>query len=549
MIVEHAYRGRSRVLGGARSTSLSFAPDTLREPTRLVAELRRPLPFREAISALHDVVVSNLRFVPKDRTAWRAWLAEQGDLLDWRGIHSQRTRLDERIRTLQAELQELNQRREARGRTWKDAERRYFNYLYERDREAWIVLDPVISVHPDEVLFECFSEDESSYGRLSVGHEELAREGEVAYGTTNIDYSAPLYEEFQKIRSYKRTRLSVDPQGLGVQQGEEAAYREEKIDLPESWVRGFLQVSAAMGMEATVLDLQPMDVHALLFALRRRREKKGPRSLRFRLRPGQPVSVVVEPWFQELTFPRSPYTGNAETEVRLWGRRRLFILERLLPWARSVRLHLLGTGLPSFWEVDLGGLRFTLGLSGWTANDWSRAGHFDLLAPRGRVDDNTAVRVIDALRRAWVSDADSLSRSLSLDRPTVLSALLGLAQAGRAIPDLGTDRWRARELTREPLPLAALRFADPREELARGLVSGRAVNMRRPTLAADGSLEVAGTVRGEERLYTVSLVLDADQRITDGSCGCSAFAHNRMRKGPCAHILALRIRHGQGGVA
>ena len=42
----------------------------------------------------------------------------------------------------------------------------YFQYLLKRDYQAWIVLDPVITVHPDQVFFECFSKDESSYGRL-----------------------------------------------------------------------------------------------------------------------------------------------------------------------------------------------------------------------------------------------------------------------------------------------------------------------------------------------------------------------------------------------
>ena len=36
------------------------------------------------------------------------------------------------------------------------ARQKYFDYLYRRDMNAWYVLDPVITVHPDEVFFECF---------------------------------------------------------------------------------------------------------------------------------------------------------------------------------------------------------------------------------------------------------------------------------------------------------------------------------------------------------------------------------------------------------
>ena len=109
-----------------------------------------------------------------------------------------------------------------------------------------MLFDPVITVHPDEVFFECFSHDESSYGRLGAGYEVFEDIGEFACGTTNIDYSAALYDEFQKIRTYKETRFEIDPSGFDVRTTGEAEYREVKIDLPDSWVRGFLQVSSAM---------------------------------------------------------------------------------------------------------------------------------------------------------------------------------------------------------------------------------------------------------------------------------------------------------------
>ena len=110
------------------------------------------------------------------------------------------------------------------------------------------MLDPVISVHPDEMFFECFSEDESSYGKLSCSHNVFTNVSDKAFGTTNIDYSDGLYEEFQKIRSYKRTTLAIDPGGFAVKTGDDEGFDEKKIDLPDSWVRGFLQVSSAMTM-------------------------------------------------------------------------------------------------------------------------------------------------------------------------------------------------------------------------------------------------------------------------------------------------------------
>src|SRR5690606_248819 len=126
-------------------------------------------------------------------------------------------------------------------------------------------------------------------------------------------------------------------------------------------------------------DVRPIDLYNLCLFLRRHRERKSPRSLKYLLRPGQPVKVVIEPWNEEMVFHESIYTGDEAVEIRTWGRRRLFLLERLLPLAKKITVHLMGTGLPSFYIADLGALSFTLGLSGWTRNDWAAAGNFDLL--------------------------------------------------------------------------------------------------------------------------------------------------------------------------
>ena len=42
-----------------------------------MARLKHPLRFREAIGALHDVVVSDLRYTPRDKSAYEAYKAEQ----------------------------------------------------------------------------------------------------------------------------------------------------------------------------------------------------------------------------------------------------------------------------------------------------------------------------------------------------------------------------------------------------------------------------------------------------------------------------------------
>ncbi|MDP6443162.1 MAG: hypothetical protein QF805_05170, partial [Pirellulaceae bacterium] len=329
-----------------------------------------------------------------------------------------------------------------------------------------------------------------------------------------------------------------------VQTSAEPSYKEVKIDLPDSWVRGFLQVSSAMSLPAVACRLHPMDIHNICFALRRKKEVLGPRSLRYRLKPGEPVTVVLDPWGWEIPCPRSEYLGEQEHEIRVWGRRRLHILERLIPLARSFTVHLLGSGMPSFYVADLGDMSFTLGLSGWTANDWSASGNFDLLAPRGEVDTTTKERVFTALKENWRESPDALAARLQLDRATVLGALGAYSQAGRAIWDLEQNVYRARELSREPLAVSDLRFVNEREQAAQQFVDrGQALIARAEE--GGGFVIISGSVSDVTRHEQVSLRIDADQRIVGANCTCNWHRQNRLRKGPCQHILALRMQHHQ----
>src|SRR5688572_10812064 len=415
MQFDYKFKGDTSVNNSAHSTSMNFAPDVYREPTYFSGYLNKHIPFREAISALHDIVVSDFRFKPKDKSDYKAWAQQQEDL--WLAEYMRGSAdVEKKLKAVREELMTVRKQREEISGPFNKAKRKYFDYLYQSSRDAWVVLDPVITIHPDELFFECFSQDESSYGKLGCDYNVFKKVNEFKCGTTNIDYSSDLYNEFQKIREYKDTHFNIDPSGFDVQTTHEESYKEVKIDVPASWVRGFLQVSSAMTMPAASFYLHPMDVYNVCFMLRRYKEKEGPRSIRWVLKPGQPVKLILEPWNYEIICGRSLYEGPAEREVRIWGRRRLLLLERLIPVAERFKVVLLGSGLPSFYIADLGDLNFTLGLSGWTVNDWSRIGNFDLLAPRAEVDSMTMQKVYTGLRQEWVEDADSLSKRLALDK-------------------------------------------------------------------------------------------------------------------------------------
>lgn len=544
MLFDYKFGGSTSVSNTSHGTAMSFAPDVSRDPTFFVGKLNKKIAFREAISALHDVVVSDLRFKPRDKSEYKAWAAEQEKLwLSEFMADYQIEKVRERIKELKEELATIQNQKTRILKPFTDARKKYFDYLYRNDRDAWFVLDPVITIHPDEVFFECFSEDESSYGKLSCNYNVFTEINEFKCGTTNIDYSAGLYNEFQKIRNYKDTEFKIDPSGFETKTTNEQVYKEVKIDLPDSWVRGFLQVSSAMTLPAVTLDLHPMDVFSICQYLRRFKEKKGPRALRFILEPDKPIQLMFEPWFETFTFHRSIYKGPKSTSIRIWGRRRLMILERLIPIAKNFKVVLLGSGLPSFYIADLGDMSFTLGLSGWTANDWSKAGNFDLMAPRGDVDIFTQERIFNALKENWFETTSSLASRLHMDTSTIASALTAYTQAGRVIYDLTLGVYRVRELTQTPLDVNLLRFASEQEKQANELIDANKVHTK--SIIKEENLHVTGMVKEENQNFRTSVVIDKDSRIIEAHCECDFFKSNKLQKGPCEHILATRM-HAAG---
>jgi hypothetical protein len=538
MQFNYKFKGNTAVNSGSTSTNMSFAPDLNRKPTFFISSLRKSIPFREAISALHDVVVSDMRFKPRDISNYKEWLASQEKI--WLAeIIGSREEFVDKFKELSSQLESIKAQKRMIKLPFQKAKKEYFKYIYKNDYDKWFVLDPVITVHPDEIFFECFSQDESSYGKLSCDYDVFENISEHSYGTTNIDYSERLYDEFQKIREYKETKFIIDPSGFEVQTQYSDDFREEKIDLPDSWVRGFLQISSAMSLEKTSFELMPIDIYNILLYLKRNREKKSPRSLKFILIPDKKIELIIEPWNKRLKFS-TIFKGQEAKEIRIWGRRRLFILERVLSVAKKFKVSLLGSGMPSFWEADLGGMRFTLGLSGWSANDWSGSGNFDLMATRESVDSDTASKVFDKLSKKYVATTTELSSALNIDTKLISSALNIYAQEGRVLFDMSKNIYRLREISAEPLPMNRIRFSNPQEEKALKLLNRNSVNIENVSLSND-KIEIKGSIKDRRKVET-SLIIDEDLRIKDAKCSCRYFYQNRLYKGPCEHILALKIK-------
>ncbi len=514
--IDVSYAGASGLESSDGLSKLKLFGNIARDPVQLSGRLRDPLRLREALSAVHAIVGSDYRYVPKDRSAYQAY------------------------RRMKNESAGMN--------AWQ-AQQQYFDWLMRNDPTAWLILDPIISVHPDQVVFEVFSKDEGAYAKLGVDLKAFDVEGAPVFGTTNIDFSESLVAGINQMRSYRQTILSIGQKAVEVETNGGDTVLEKQINVPDSWIRGFLQVQSAATLPSESFCLAPIDMYNVLRQLRLHADQKGKRrGLRIELVPGEYPRLVLEPWEIVIETATEKYAGRMAKIIRVWGRRRLMLMRRLLPFVSRIDVHVLGSGLPSFWVLRAGAFHLTLGLTGFTSSNWSQAVSFDLLLPRKTQSSEPLERVVKHLSTKWLDDEAGISAATGLCGEALLEALQTGCQQGQLMFDIACGVYRLRPLTDEPLDLEKLEYRNVRERIAHGLLHrGDAVVIESENRIFGTGLELTGNVDVVEdrREYRPQILIAEEGHVTKAECTCSFFRKQGLKAGPCEHLIALRLAYAK----
>lgn len=515
--VRMRYGGASQVVTTEGTSCLALFSDLGRKTVRAEGQIKQPVDFREMFSTLYDVVRSDFRYVPRDRTAYLAY---------------------------------MRMRKQTAGMDVWQAQQAYFDWMSRNDPNAWLILDPVVTVHPDALMFEVFSKDEGTYAKLDIDWSAVDLEGDLECGTTSIDYSKALFDGVQRLRSYRESRLSIGRQAVALATKGEEEVVEKNIQVPDTWLRGFLQVQSAATLPRTVFQIAAIDLYNVLRQLRMQRDqKKGGRGIRIELSPGEPPRLVLEPWETVINTGAGKYTGRVPGVIRIWGRRRLMLLQRMLPLVDTIDIHVLGSGLPSFYVLRAGAFTMTLGLSGFTASNWAQAVSFDLLLPRGATDRAKQLLgdIANYLQDKWRASAAEIAKALGKEPKDVLQALQLGCQHGQIMYDLARDIYRLRPLVGAELNLDRLQFRNKRERVAHDLLAGDHVSIVSENRIHGVGLELTGkvVVAADKREYRPVIRLDDDGRVRKAECTCNFYRKHKLKEGPCAHLIALRLCHAR----
>ena len=520
--IKAAYRQESRLHMDKDEAAIQLITDNLRHQVHFQGQLADPLKARALLLSLYDVVASDHRYKPKDRAAYQAY--------------------------------QQHKKEHANANAWQ-AQQAYFDWLLRNDPDAFCVLDPIVSVHPDQVMFEVFSKDEASYACLSLDMHAFhthSNKSEIQYGTTNINFSEALVQTLQMARSHRSTELRIDAGQIETQitEGGEvlASQLEKKIQLPDSWLRGLLQVQAAATLPKERFFIEPMDLYNLLRHLRLNADKKRQRrGLRVELAPNQPTRLVLEPWETVIESKGAQFQGKEGMVLRLWGRRRLMLLKRILPFIDSIEVQVLGSAMPSFWIMRGKGFSFTLGLTGFTAKDWAQSACFDLLLPNLNTQTNTddLSQVLDQLQTHWVMSFEALHKATQLKKPALLAALQMGCQLGKIIYDLNLNCYRLRPILMDSIQPERVAYRDHQHCLAHDfLAKPDIVRIEKEQPIPEQGLEIIAHIHLDKQNFNerTVLLIDVDGYVKKAQCSCSHFRQHQLKSGPCAHLIATRIK-------
>ena len=423
-------------------------------------------------------------------------------------------------------------------------------------REEYLssVLDPIITVHPDRVMFEAFTGDQGAYVALHVDRELFEVEGEVITGTTNVDFSAWLWAALADMRSSRETWLRIGAEGFEVRTANSGGRFEKKVDVPDAWVRGFLQTQSAMAMSGTQLTVRPVDLLSAIRWLRYTKAKVSPRAMRYVFEPGREPRLVLEPWEHSVVLKGATHHYTGPRIIRVWGRRKLKLIEPLLPFAEQVDVYLKGRSMPSFYAVRLPGMTFVLGIGG-AAEGFRDTASFELLGSTRQVEAAGLDQVMTVLAERVSVTPKYIAEACGMSLETAQAVLEKLCRLGRAMFDVQSRRFRLRELFEQPIDEARLYPPDARIEKAEAILAAGAASVVSCAPEETRKVKTLKTLEGKierEVVYRdwrvigaageqkeVELVVNDNGRLIFGRCGCSFFKQHLLARGPCEHLLAL----------
>ena len=370
------------------------------------------------------------------------------------------------------------------------------------------MLDPVITASNSKLRFEGFSGCCGAYVMAAI--PAAAIDGRfIRRGTTNVDFNDPMRAALTRLNDRQATQLSVGSEAMSLASGASKVV-EKKVKLPSRWIRGFCESHIYQGRLEPYAELTGMQARQLL-----------------QLTPRSPARRAL--YLQTRSDGARWSTVDSGGGIRVGGAHRLSIIEPLTRQASSLRIWVDRDSSVSAWIVDNPSGSLMLMLS--PDLDRGFSGEGQALEGLSSADCRVHLPAIRAqLKWQDTLSTSELAQAASIDNTSAENSLSVLGTQGVVGFDLSDQAYFHREL---PFAIDAIEKYQGRLEGARELAAKTAVT----AVPGSGPNQVFEVV-SEDATYKVTLIAGGDWR-----CTCPWYGKHKGQRGPCKHLLAVRLQN------
>ena len=386
---------------------------------------------------------------------------------------------------------------------------RYFKYVPVDQR------DPILSAQGDRLRAECFSACNGVYARMDLFQSAL--DGEILYGTTNVDIGNNLRKSLLNVRQGDRLKFRIGDEGLKTLHSKNLDNKsvlteivtQRPVRMPDRWIRALgncAMLHQNMKYKFHVEGMQAKSFIAMLPPVTGK-EKSG--------------------WLTPTKTGVMLKSREEKNSVYISGIHRLSALKKIMSNVNSIFFYAPENGEPGqmMIEVCMTGANITLSLTAKSYEGYSGEGAL--------LDSLSTPKILECADKIdnilnFESRIDKISKSIGIVKNDMNDAMELLAVSGKLGFDVRDRAFFHREL---PDDQDRVLKDNPRLVGAKKLVED--------TEYIDDNI---WHVKSGDTTYRV--IYPTDENLENAKCTCTWYLKHQNSRGPCKHILAVKLKKG-----
>lgn len=388
---------------------------------------------------------------------------------------------------------------------------RYFKYVPVAQR------DPILSAQGDRLRAECFSACNGVYARMDVFQSAL--DGEILYGTTNVDIGADLRKSLFNVKQGDRLKFRIGDEGWKTVHSRKADNEniltdiriQRPVKMPDRWIR-------ALGNCAMLHQNMEYKFHV-----------EGIRAKAFIAMLPPVTGKERSGWLTPTKAGVMLKLMEEKNSVYISGLHRLSALRRIMSYVNAVYFYAPQNSEVGqmMIEVCMRGASITLSLTAKSYEGYSGEGALlDSLSDLKILE--YADKIDNILNFESILDLDKISESTGIIKNDIKNAIELLAVSGKLGFDVQEKAFFHRELPDDPDRVLK---DNPRLVGAKKLMEG-----------VSHVEDDVWHVKSQDTTYRV--IYPKDLGAHNAKCTCTWYLKHQNSRGPCKHILAVKLKKG-----